>query len=417
MDALQQRVRDHAAVELRVRGNLLGERPHRLQAVLGVHEVEERRRDLVVLPLRRDAEALGVGDRLAGHRAGAEHGHHHVADLRRAELLLRVRQGRRGVEAHRGFAGVEQLDSLVELQGVDVVVEEALLLQLLQPRPVLVVARLAPVELADEEVEGVRGRVEVLGQRVHEVPLAEEPVLDAAADRDVALRLQLLARGDEPVPVLRRILGVEARGVEVVLVVLDAEADGVEADPVLLALEHRQLGRARVLEHVLLHQPVESVDVAEPDVLHVVDAVEEELDVRRVAGRRGVRELRDHVVRVQQRRRHRGVVLGLELVQRVVDPFLDADRLLLAPPPHLEAPASRARARGGLAAAAARGEQRAEPRRRGPGRCQPEKPTPAERLREILHCVTSRVDTFAASGLTTARQARDYAADPGVSMA
>jgi len=116
---------------------------------------------------------------------------------------------------------------------------------------VLVVARVMPVELPDEEVERVGRGVQVLRERVDEVPLTEEAVLNAAADWDVALRLQLLTGGEELRPRLRRVVRIEPRLTEVALVVRDPEPDGVEADTVLLALVDGQLrrsGRARTPE-------------------------------------------------------------------------------------------------------------------------------------------------------------------------
>ena len=132
-----------------------------------------------------------------------------------------------------------------------------------------------------------------------EVPLAEEAVLDAAADRDVALRLQLLAGGRGTAShVFGGQFGVEPAPCEVALVVGDAEADGVEADAVLLALVDGQLRRSgRARARTPADRPLSGVDVTEPDVLHVVDAVEQELDVGRRAGGRRVRELRDDVAR------------------------------------------------------------------------------------------------------------------------
>ena len=90
------------------------------------------------------------------------------------------------------------------------------------------------------------------------------------------------------------------------------------------------------LENRRRQQAVQLVDVSEPDVLHVVDPVEEELNVRRMPGRCGVRELRDHVVRVHQGRGDLDPLLLLELPQGVGHPLLDADRLPLSPPPHLQ---------------------------------------------------------------------------------
>ena len=208
----------------------------------------------------------------------------------------------------------------------------------------LVILGVTPVEVADEKAERVLGRVEVLRQRVDEVPLAEVSVLDTAADRDDALGLQLVAGVHEAVPVLRRRVRVEASLLEEVLVVREPESDRIEADPVLLALEDGELRRVRVLEHVGVDEVVQRVEIAEPDVLHVVDPVEEELDVRHVPGGCSLRELGDDRVRVEEGRLHGRALLLLELGDGVVDPLLDPDGFLLAPPPHLEV-AGRRRAR------------------------------------------------------------------------
>src|SRR5205814_614215 len=149
----------------------------------------------------------------------------------------------------------------------------ALLLQLFEPDPVLVVAGLPPVEVADEQVERIGRRVEVLREAVDEVPLAEEAVLHPAADRDVALRLQLRACSSELRPRLRRMLRVEPSLPEVRLVIGEAEPDRVEADAIVLALVYGEVRRAGMLERRLGDEAVERGDVAEPHVLHVVDAV------------------------------------------------------------------------------------------------------------------------------------------------
>ena len=164
-----------------------------------------------------------------------------------------------------------------------------------------------------------------------------------------------------------------------VLVVLDAEADRVEAGAVRLALVVRQLRAAAVGDRLRAEEGVERRQVAEPDVLHVVDAVEQELHVRHVAGRGGLRELRDHLVGVHQQRVDLAAALGGEARHHVVHPLLDADGLLLAPPPHLDVARRggrgragrrgsgrrrrrrRGRARGGAVRAAARGDQRRQP--------------------------------------------------------
>src|SRR4029079_5896449 len=129
---------------------------------------------------------------------------------------------------------------------------------------------------------------------------------------------------------------IEPRLTEVALVVRDPEPDGVEADTVLLAFVDGQLRRSGRLEHGRRKKAVELVDVTEPHVLHVVNAVEEELDVRWMAGGRRIRELWDDGARVHERRCDLDAVLLLELLQRVRHPALDADRLLLPPPPHLQ---------------------------------------------------------------------------------
>ena len=291
------------------------------------------------------------------HLALAERRQLHEADDVLAELLLRVGQRRRVVERHRRLAGVVQLDALVQRERGRVVVPELVVVQLLQLDPVLVVLRLAPVELADEEIERIGRGVEVLRQRVDQPPLAEEAVLDSAAERDVALRLELVAGVQERIPGLRRRVGVEAGLVEVVLVVLHAEGERVEARAVRLARVLRELRAAAVLDRGGRDEAVERLQVVQPDVLHVVDPVEQELHVGDVAGRRGLRELRDHLRGVHQRRRDARAGLGLELLDRVVHPRLDADGLLLAPPPHLDVAGARP-SRGGR-----RAEQRREARR------------------------------------------------------
>ena len=80
----------------------------------------------------------------------------------------------------------------------------------------------------------------------------------------------------------------------------------------------------------------------------------------RLARRGGGRELRDHLARVHQQRIDDVVRLVLELRDRLVHPLLDADRLLLAPPPHLErlAAAVDRRRRRGLCGARRRGRGR-----------------------------------------------------------
>ena len=83
-------------------------------------------------------------------------------------------------------------------------IEEAVLLQLLQADPMLVIFRIAEIPLAGEQVDDLARAVDVLGQRMAEVPLAPIAILDAAAERRDALGLQLVAGGEEIIPGLGR---------------------------------------------------------------------------------------------------------------------------------------------------------------------------------------------------------------------
>ena len=190
----------------------------------------------------------------------------------------------------------------------------------------------------------------------------KNPSLTPRRERDQPVALDLVAGVEERVPGRRRAVRIEPCGLERGLVVLDAETDDVPTDAELLALVDGEHRRARLLEDGVGNQTVQRLDVAEPDVLHVVDAVEHELDVRRLSGRGRFRELRDHRRGVHEQRVDGDAALLGEAGEGRIDPLLDPDRLLLAPPPHRDLATARRRRRR---RAARRGARVGCGRRRG----------------------------------------------------
>ena len=118
------------------------------------------------------------------------------------------------------------------------------------------------------------------------------------------------------VPGLRCLLRIEACLLEQVLVVDPDHRQRIPAHAVGMPIILAEQRRLRRLEDVGVHQAVERLHIAEPDALHMVDAVPEVLDVGRIAGRRGGLELRGDDGGVLQHRLHgrRRIVL-----HRVVD--------------------------------------------------------------------------------------------------
>ncbi len=138
------------------------------------------------------------------------------------------------------------------------------------------------------------------------------------------------------IPRLRRRVGVEARPCRSAPCCTGRRTRASRSPCGTTCRVVRERRPAAVLDRRGGDEAVERLEVAEPDVLHVVDPVEQELHVGHAAGGRGLRELRDHLRGVHQRRVDARAGLGLELLDRVVHPGLDADGLLLAPPPHLD---------------------------------------------------------------------------------
>ena len=214
-------------------------------------------------------------------------GMHHVADVRRCRACF-CEFGQRGrrVERHRRLARVEQLDALVELERVDVVVEVALLLQLLAASTSARstsgrASRASPMKRLSASAGVSRFCVSAL-TRYHS---PRKPSLTPPPMRDVALRLELVAGVEERVPRLRRAVRVEARLVEVAPCCTRCRSRRRRSrrGTACPCTTDERRRRRRLSTSRPETRPLSGVEVAEPDVLHVVDAVEQELDVRRTS--------------------------------------------------------------------------------------------------------------------------------------
>ena len=208
-----------------------------------------------------------------------------------------------------------------------------MLLELFEPRPLLVIFGVAEIPLAGEEVDRLSGRVDVLRERVAEEPFAPIAVLNAAADRGNALGLQLVAGAEEIIPRLGRIFGVESRLFEQIFVVAPDHRQRIPAEPVDIAAEMAKQCRVGGSEHVVFDETVQRPEVAEPHAFHVIDAVPQVLDVGRFAGSGGRLELGYDDRRVLQ---HRLDSRCLIVLDRVVDECLETGQFLFAPPPHVQ---------------------------------------------------------------------------------
>ena len=101
-------------------------------------------------------------DRLAGELALAEDRHDHVADLAARWSCCR-RAARVPIDwPIAELAGDDEIDAGIEFERGHVLVEEAARLQLLEPHPVLVIFRVAEILVADEELDRLAERVEIL---------------------------------------------------------------------------------------------------------------------------------------------------------------------------------------------------------------------------------------------------------------
>ena len=137
-----------------------------------------------------------------------------------------------------------------------------------------------------------------MGERVDQIPLAQEAVFDAATKGITPEAFNFIAGIQKSVPGCGRLVGVEAGFVEKFFIVFNAKADRVKANPVLLTIKDTHRGCPRIFEHIIRDQAIEGRNVAQPDIFHVVNAVEQKLDIRHIAGCRCGSELRYDLIGV-----------------------------------------------------------------------------------------------------------------------
>ena len=163
----------------------------------------------------------------------------------------------------------------------------------------LVILGFAEILVTGKQLHHLAEIIEVLHQAMADVPLAPIAILNAAADGLGARRLQFVAGHEEFIPGLGRILRVKSGLFEQHFIVAPEHRQRIPAEPVDVAAEVAENGRVRGLDDVVLDEAVQRLHVAEPDALHVIDAVPEILDIGRVSRRRRGLELRNH---------HRGIL-------------------------------------------------------------------------------------------------------------
>src|SRR5207249_4436010 len=104
-------------------------------------------------------------------------------------------------------------------------------------------------------------------------PVAEVAILHPTTKRNDSRGPEPIAGREERIPGARRIVRVESCAVEERLVERDAVAIRVEAGAILLALEDAHLGGTGPLQHIASDEAIERLEIAPPDILHVVDAI------------------------------------------------------------------------------------------------------------------------------------------------
>jgi hypothetical protein len=254
--------------------------------------------------------------------------HHHDALPEQLPAAGEHRPGCEGERAHppaKAPEGVPQRES--ERRALDpAALDEPLQLV---PRPGI--ARLAPTLLTEREQRDVRPVIQFLRQQVRQPPDAQVSFAVSGHDRGYAGRHEPLAAVDELVPGGRQ--RVDAASLEHLPIRHPHDGDQVPRGPVGLPPE-AALGPTTDLGHPspweeLLERRQQTV----PGVLDVIDAVPEEVQIRRRPRQRRLRQGREHPVVPEQARLHARPRVQLMLQRRPRDPTGQARGLVLAPPP------------------------------------------------------------------------------------